>query len=795
MNRPFKTMSALLAALAILSAAALSIRASPAQPAPQTIQSIPGGPPAILLAGQGQQQFRIAPPESIQLHTQSTVISVNYLSAGTSNAFGYACQAWPDNARAAFDYAASIWASLLNSSVPIKINACWTTLGSGVLGLSGPETYHQGTFGSPNTWYPVALANARSGNDLNDYDGMDWDKDGEDADAEIESAYSNSISWYFGTDGNTPMGQYDFASVVLHEICHGLGFLGSMHVSNGLGYWGISPNNTDPIIYDRFTENGAGVPLLNFSNGSTALAAQLQGGDLYFNGSNARAANGDNRPKLFAPSTWMPGSSYVHLDEIYNNTENALMTYSLNNGEAIHNPGPITRGILRDIGWQVSEPAANVCIVKRVSGPVTLHASDRVTFTLAIANAGNIVATHVVITDAVPPQVLSPEFASTLAITPTGSFSYVWNVESLAPGRSGVITISGQVSPVLTAPFALSNTAIIWSPEDNTPEDNYSSATVVVNGRQTYLPTVMRGWPPIPDTPELVAITNPDGDGTFTVRWKAASRAVIYTLEEDDSASFSSPTTVYFGTAVSTTVTNRPLGIFYYRVKAANSWGESGWSAVQSVEVSVFSEDFEGAFPAAWHVFDNNGTTYGEYFWGKRICRPWAGEHSGWAVGGGVHGAGLGCGSLYPHNAQSWMIYGPFSLSDAHGADLRFKLWLYSQPDSEGIPHDRACWMASVDGNYFSGFCTSGNTGGWSDYALDLTQVPNLGNLTGRSQVWIALIFVSDNETTYAEGAYVDNITLRRYNTPPGSGSAGTASASTDGAILALPAAMTRGEP
>ena len=177
----------------------------------------------------------------------------------------------------------------------------------------------------------------------------------------------------------------------------------------------------------------------------------------------------------------------------------------------------------------------------------------------------------------------------------------------------------------------------------------------------------------------------------------------------------------------------------------------SGWTTIKS-------ETFEGSFPIAWEIGDNNGTDYGEYVWQKRSCLPYAGSFSGWAVGGGANGSALACGSEYPNNADSWMIYGPFSLADASAADLSFKLWLNSEPD-----YDKLCRMASLNGTNFFGMCTTGNTSGWTDRVLDLANVYNLGNLMGQSQVWIALRFVSDGSATYAQGAHVDNVVLRKY--------------------------------
>jgi hypothetical protein len=204
----------------------------------------------------------------------------------------------------------------------------------------------------------VALANALAGNDLNG------------TDPEIVALFSSTFDWYYGTDGNTPSNKVDFATVVVHELGHGLGFVGSMNYDDGVGSaecngfagqgcWGYGTGY--PFIYDRFTEDANGTPLLDYANFSTALGDALRGqagGGVDFDGPNANGANVDNGRApvaLYAPSTWRPGSSYAHLDEIFNGTPNALMTYSLGNGESVHHPGPVTLGIFEDMGWVTEE--------------------------------------------------------------------------------------------------------------------------------------------------------------------------------------------------------------------------------------------------------------------------------------------------------------------------------------------------------------------------------------------------------------------------------------------------------
>ena len=61
-----------------------------------------------------------------------------------------------------------------------------------------------------------------------------------------------------------------------------------------------------------------------------------------------------------------------------------------------------------------------------------------------------------------------------------------------------------------------------------------------------------------------------------------------------------------------------------------------------------------------------------------------------------------------------------------------------------------------------------GDTGGWQFTNFDLTNVYTLGNLLGQPQVWIAVRFFSDYSVTYPEGAYVDDISVRKRTTLDG---------------------------
>jgi hypothetical protein len=89
-----------------------------------------------------------------------------------------------------------------------------------------------------------------------------------------------------------------------------------------------------------------------------------------------------------------------------------------------------------------------------------------------------------------------------------------------------------------------------------------------------------------PAAPVLDPISNPDGDGNYTVSWSTVSGATSYTLEEDDNPAFSSPEPRCSGPDTSCPITNQEPGEYYYRVKASNIAGDSGWSNSVSVTVT-----------------------------------------------------------------------------------------------------------------------------------------------------------------------------------------------------------------
>jgi hypothetical protein len=343
MNRvlAFRSMATLVVTLAAAFALtgatpALAQRGGPATaPAPQV----------TVLATTGNAGFRVAAPTQTSLGARSATITVSYT--------GFTAEA-----QASFQAAVDVWAALVTSPVTIHVQATMSTLAEGVLGSAGSAiSIRDFGAGTAGTWYPIPLANKLKGSDLCT-SAVPCNGVSHDINASFTNTLPSGFSWYYGTDGNAASNQYDFMTVVLHELGHGLGFTGSFGYTSPNGRWGLGTGF--PFIFDRFVVNGSDQSLINtglFANPSSALGTQLLSDNVYFTGTEANAANGGSKPRLYAPTSWNGGSSIYHLnDATFNGTAHALMTHALSNGESVHAPGEIVLAMFRDMGWSTDTP-------------------------------------------------------------------------------------------------------------------------------------------------------------------------------------------------------------------------------------------------------------------------------------------------------------------------------------------------------------------------------------------------------------------------------------------------------
>ena len=189
----------------------------------------------------------------------------------------------------------------------------------------------------------------------------------------------------------------------------------------------------------------------------------------------------------------------------------------------------------------------------------------------------------------------------------------------------------------------------------------------------------------------------------------------------------------------------------------SSSQSRTGWRV-------AISDDFESGF-TYWGSFSTISIPPGGWYaWGIRDCAAYSGSHSAWAFGGAEHGSALPCGSSYPNTLKSTLYYRPaVNLKYTNAAEFSVKLW------SNLAAGDQVCIMASTDeidedrplAAQLYGNCRAGTTNGWVDFKLDLAQVPVLGNLLGREQIWVAVKFIADQSGALPGGAYVDDALLR----------------------------------
>lgn len=298
---------------------------------------------------------------------------------------------FPPGAEASFQEAVDIWSCRIRSSQVIRVAASWAPLERSTLGSAGPVLYRNFP-GAPlrDVWYASALADDLARRDLGD------------GAADIEAIFNSDFaSWHIGS-GPPPDGLYDLTTVVLHELGHGLGFIGALTVEGRVGRVGPDVSGF-PFSYDLYTFDAGGTPLLDaraYPDGSTALANALTG-DVTFQGPATQQAIGSPLP-LHSPDPFVPGGSYSHLAETAYpaNTPDGLMTPFIARNEFVTEPGTAVCAVLGDVGWtlagdcaarvgEVAPPSSGELVVEQIganpfSETTRLRLSSSQTATLSV---------------------------------------------------------------------------------------------------------------------------------------------------------------------------------------------------------------------------------------------------------------------------------------------------------------------------------------------------------------------------------------------------------------------------
>ena len=264
------------------------------------------------------------------------------------------------------------------------------------------------------------------------------------------------------------------------------------------------------------------------------------------------------------------------------------------------------------------------------------------------------------------------------------------------------------------------------------------------------------------------------GTTSATLTWNPAAGATSYDVYFGTDAG--NPPLLGNQTATSLQVTVAANVSYFWRVAAKNACGQimapaSGtWAfsvGASNGGITIFSDDFEGAFPGKWKVSGVQKHT-GAAMWGKESCDTKAGSGAVWCAAGGA--AQPPC-SQYVQDHGTFLIYGPIDLSDAVEATLEFDTrYDINDGGNPATATDWFEWLLSTDGNSFTaGDGVTGTSNGWTHVTATLSQLPfNDGTSpVGKPKVWLGFVFVSSPTTTPKGGAYIDNVVIKKMITQP----------------------------
>lgn len=262
---------------------------------------------------------------------------------------------FPLDAQVAFQRACNTWSGILNSDVPVRVEAFWdVNIGHNLTAMAVPNAVQNFRLAPVcSTWFTSPLADKLARNDL------------QPGQVDIAVFFDSvNFQWYTGDQQPQP-NQYDLQSISLHELCHGLGFI-SLFWAEGdnptIGSYGndallasIPATVTQllpfqlpaglqnhPSIYGVHIEvNGNYLTdPAHYLNPSPLLGAALIHDPLVFD---------QNQYRVYVTDPFLPFTSIEHLDP--NIFPDSLMRPSIGPGEVVRVVDQPVRNILNSLGW------------------------------------------------------------------------------------------------------------------------------------------------------------------------------------------------------------------------------------------------------------------------------------------------------------------------------------------------------------------------------------------------------------------------------------------------------------
>lgn len=260
---------------------------------------------------------------------------------------------WTDKEKKAAKKALEFWENILIASNPITVELVWKDLGEKSLGNTVTKFTEELTKEEYVGYkYPRALAkqlgpisNPKS--------------------PDMIITMNSKQQWSYSVNSVPVKDKFDFITVLLHEVAHGLGIDGK-YFAIGSETIPLETLDDKPAIFDKFIFEGDTQIISIVDNNE--IQSALTSDNLVFNGVNAKIANLEECPSLYAPRQWKKGSSIYHLGESFHDSRdrvNSLMCYAQSYSEVVHDPGPVLLGILEDLGWGIDR---NISLITPIAG-------------------------------------------------------------------------------------------------------------------------------------------------------------------------------------------------------------------------------------------------------------------------------------------------------------------------------------------------------------------------------------------------------------------------------------------
>jgi hypothetical protein len=177
----------------------------------------------------------------------------------------------------------------------------------------------------------------------------------------------------------------------------------------------------------------------------------------------------------------------------------------------------------------------------------------------------------------------------------------------------------------------------------------------------------------------------------------------------------------------------------------------SGW---EILETQGFEDEWP--WPGLCQILYDASDDGLDRTWGRDDHRPHTGDWAAWPAAGGADAIDPQPPVNYPDNLNSWLICGPFDLSEASSAYAAF--WLWSEVEES---HDEFFFgVGDGSDDWFYGLSWDVSVPDWTEYTV---YFPVFTGSPAHDAMWVAWSFESDASNPVAyEGSWLDDLEIAR---------------------------------